>query len=134
MVGSSKRTAQNGLAKEGEEWKPLSGRSGDASEKPRLVVGEGQRLLGFMLALLLVPQVAGAMTYGRVTYSDMSMGSDGIIRGWGVTDANSSGCYCHTAKVTTTIRSPKGRTQTASDIYGSRGHEIRARGRILAVG
>jgi hypothetical protein len=46
-----------------------------------------------------------------------------MVHGWGVTDANSTGCYCHTAKVTTTIRSPKGRTQTASDIYGGRGHE-----------
>jgi hypothetical protein len=51
------------------------------------------------------------------------MGRDGIVCGWGVTDANSSGCYCHTAKVTTTIKSAKGRTRTASDLYGGRGHE-----------
>jgi len=81
------------------------------------------RLLGLVLVLLLAPQIAKAMTYGRVTYSDMSVGSDGTIYGWGVTDANSGGCYCHTAKVKTTIRSPKGRTRTASDLYGSRGHE-----------
>lgn len=62
----------------------------------------------------------------------MSLGTDSIIYGWGITDANSGGCYCHTAKVTTTIRSPKGRTQTASDIYGSRGHEYaRADVRLL---
>jgi len=81
------------------------------------------RLLGIALVLLVAPRIAGAMTYGRVTYSDMSVGSDGTIYGWGVTDANSGGCYCHTAKVTTTIRSPNGRARTASDLYGSRDHE-----------
>ncbi len=80
-------------------------------------------LVGILAALLFAPRAAEAMTYGRVTYSDISVDSNGTIYGWGITDANSAGCYCHTAKVTTTITSPQGRTQTASDIYGGRGHE-----------
>jgi hypothetical protein len=69
-------------------------------------------LFGLFLATLWVPAGALGMTYGQVKYSDASMGSDGTIYGWGVTDANSGGCYCHSAKVTTTLRSPNGRTQT----------------------
>jgi hypothetical protein len=83
----------------------------------------GAALLGIILLMFLTPADVDGMSYGNVKYSDATMDSYGIIRGWGVTDANSAGCYCHTAKVTTTITSPQGRTQTASDIYGGRGHE-----------
>jgi murein DD-endopeptidase MepM/ murein hydrolase activator NlpD len=80
------------------------------------------RLLGLGLVWLVFGSVAEAMTYSSATYSDIVV-SGGIIYGWGVTDA-SSGCYCHKAKVTTTITSPNGRIQTNGDLYGGRGHEV----------
>lgn len=83
----------------------------------------GVLLSGVILLTAVASSSAPAMTYGQVKYSDATMDSYGTIRGWGVTDANSAGCYCHTAKVSTTIRSPNGRTQTRSDLYGGRGHE-----------
>jgi hypothetical protein len=100
----------------------LCGFRGATKEKQDPITA-GAWLFGLLLMLALAGPPAKAMTYGRVTYSDMSVGSDGTTYGWGVTDANSGGCYCHTAKVSTTIRSPNGRTRTASDLYGSRGHE-----------
>jgi hypothetical protein len=60
-------------------------------------------LIVILVALLSPPTVWGA------TYSGASVGSNGTTYGWGVTNVT-TGSYIHTAYVTTTLRSPKGRT------------------------
>lgn len=63
------------------------------------------RSLASTIALTLVV-VASAQAYSA--YSGASVGSSGTIYGWGVTEA-SDYYMTHTAYVTTTLRSPKGR-------------------------
>lgn len=64
-------------------------------------------LAGIVIAAILASR---SVSYGAyATYSDRSVGSNGTIYGWGVTDVTTYG-YIHTAKVSTTLTSPAGRT------------------------
>ena len=53
--------------------------------------------------------------YGYAWYSGTSVGSNGIVYGWGFTDA-SAYMYIHTAYVTTTLRSPHGRVASSGQL------------------
>jgi hypothetical protein len=63
------------------------------------------RILAWTIALIVG---AAASAQGITTYSGASVGSNGTIYGWGVTDAYVGGMV-HTAYVTTTLNSPHGR-------------------------
>jgi len=62
--------------------------------------------LVFALVIFVLPVTP---SYGWDTYSGSSVGSNGTTYGWGVTNVPQAG-YLHTAYVTTTLTSPKGRT------------------------
>ena len=53
-----------------------------------------------------------AAAQGVTTYSGSAVSSYGTINGWGVTDAYAGGML-HTSYVSTTLRSPKGRTSSS---------------------
>ncbi len=55
-------------------------------------------------------------SYADSVYSGASVGSDGTVYGWGVTDAQSM--TSHTTHMTTTLTSPKGRQATSSPSDG----------------
>jgi hypothetical protein len=72
------------------------------------------RLVLATVATLLAARPGHAIT----TYSGASMGSTGAIHGWGVTDATQGG-MTHTAHVSTTLRSPQGRTSSSGTLTGT---------------
>ena len=65
------------------------------------------------IAILTV--VFASPGYGYAWYSGTSVGSNGIVYGWGFTDAHAH-MYVHTAYVTTTLRSPNGRVASSGRV------------------
>jgi len=63
------------------------------------------------LTTVLAALVSPLRVWAVAGYSGASAGSDGTVYGWGVTDVTTYS-YIHTAYVTTTLRSPNGRTAT----------------------
>ena len=69
------------------------------------------RLFGSSLIGLLL--IFAAPARAITTYSGTSVGTNGNVYGWSVTDAYVGGMY-HDAYVTATLRSPKGRTASSN--------------------
>jgi hypothetical protein len=82
-----------------------------------------------LVRTLQVASLLGALTlftalpvHGYSWYSGASVGSNGIVYGWGVTDVTSHTMH-HQAYVTTTLTSPKGRKD--GPVYGNAQNSVR---------
>ena len=73
------------------------------------------RRVGFLVALTLFTALP---SYPWTYYSGASVGGDGTVYGWGVTDVTQSGMY-HTAYVNATLTSPKGRVANNGQVQAT---------------
>jgi hypothetical protein len=83
-----------------------------ASAKSGLETQAQRRELRVVLFALAVVLAVPARAYCYSVYSSTSVGSDGTVYGWGVTDGTPPPGYSmtHTAYVWTSLTSPKGRS------------------------
>src|SRR5574337_999401 len=75
----------------------------DNAERP------ARNIVRLFAGAVFVAMMAATSAQAITTYSGASVSSNGTVNGWGVTDAYVSGML-HTAYVSTTLTSPRGRT------------------------